>query len=238
MKAVIDIVLLIIIALCTWGGYKRGLVGGIAAILAIVIALFGGSILSTTYAGEVVPALEPFVNGYMDSKTNREAILEKLGYGKSDYSLDDILSSDQSLKYDYAYECAVGVGLYSERAEEVAEKAVKLSEAREINMTTAVVSVLCGTVTYVGGLCIAFLLILILIVAIANIGNMSFRLPNMETLDEVGGALLGFAKGIVYCVLLCWLLSFFGIIIGKTTLEDTTLARLFLAFRFITQNLM
>ena len=35
MKLVIDIVLLVIIALCTWTGYKRGLVGGVAGILAI-----------------------------------------------------------------------------------------------------------------------------------------------------------------------------------------------------------
>ena len=55
MKAVIDIILLIIIALCTWNGYKRGLVGGIAGILAIVVALFGGSILSSAYSQEVVP---------------------------------------------------------------------------------------------------------------------------------------------------------------------------------------
>lgn len=238
MKAVIDIVLLIIIALCTWDGYKRGLVGGIAGILAIVIALFGGSLLSTTYATEVVPALEPFVNGYMDSEKNRDDILEKLGYGNSDLSLDDILSSDPSLKYDYAYECVAGVGFYSERAEEAAEKAVKLSEAKDIDMTKSVVSVLCSTITYVAGLCIAFLLILILLVALGNVGNLSFRLPNMEALDEVGGAVLGFARGFVYCALICWLLSFFGIVIGRETLENTTLARFFLAFRFITENLM
>ena len=46
MRAVIDIILLAIIALCTWGGYKRGLIGGIAGLLAIVIALFGGSLLA------------------------------------------------------------------------------------------------------------------------------------------------------------------------------------------------
>lgn len=238
MKAVIDIVLLIIIALCTWDGYKRGLIGGIASILAIVIALFGGSLLSTTYAGEVVPALEPFINGYMDSEKNREDILEKLGYGNSELSLDDILSSDPSLRYDYAYECVAGVGFYKDRAEEAAQKAVKLSEAKDIDMTQSVVSVLCSTITYVAGLCIAFLLILILLVALGNVGNLSFRLPNMEALDEVGGAMLGFAKGFVYCALICWLLSFFGIVIGKETLENTTLARFFLAFRFITENLM
>ena len=44
MKAIIDIFLLIIIALCTWSGYKRGLIGGVASLLAIIIALLGGSI--------------------------------------------------------------------------------------------------------------------------------------------------------------------------------------------------
>ena len=72
MKAVIDIVLLIIIALCTWNGYRRGLVGGIAGILAIVIALFGGSLLSSAYAHEIVPAMNPFVDGYLDSQKNRD----------------------------------------------------------------------------------------------------------------------------------------------------------------------
>ena len=84
----------------------------------------------------------------------------------------------------------------------------------------------------------AFLMILIILVALANVGNLSFRLPNMESLDEIGGAVLGFVKGMFYCVLLCWLLSFFGILIGKDTLGSTTLARFFLAFRFITNGLL
>ena len=32
MTLIINIVLLVIIALCTWGGFKRGLVGGIAGL--------------------------------------------------------------------------------------------------------------------------------------------------------------------------------------------------------------
>ena len=41
-----------------------------------------------------------------------------------------------------------------------------------------------------------------------------------------------------YCVLLCWILSFLGLVIGKKTLDGTTLARFFLTFRFITNGLM
>ena len=224
MRAVIDIILLAIIALCTWGGYKRGLIGGIAGLLAIVIALFGGSLLSSAYSGEVIPALEPFVDGYIDSQQNREEVLDSLGYGNSDKSLNDILAEDPSLRYDYAYECMERIGLYEKRSEEMA--------------TEAVVAVLCRTITHVGGLMLAFLLILIFLIAIANVGNLSFRLPNMETLDEIGGAVLGFVKGFIYCVLLCWVLSFFGLIIGKSTMSDTVLGRFFLAFEFITKGLM
>ena len=238
MKAIIDIVLIIIIALCTWNGYKRGLVGGVAGILAIIISLLGANILSAAYAHEVVPALEPFVDGYVDSSKNRGAILERMGYGSSDLSLDDILQQDSSLRYDYAYECLSDLGLYEKRAEELAADAVAYAQESGVSMTDAVVAVVCDTVTRVMTTVIAFLLILILLVALASIGNLSFRLPNMENLDEIGGAVLGFGKGFLYCVLLCWLLSFLGLIIGKETMAHTTLGRFFLLFDTITGALL
>lgn len=238
MKTVIDIVLLVIIALCTWGGFKRGLIGGIAGILAIVIALFGGSLLSSTYAGEVIPALKPFINGYIDTPQTRDDILDRLGYGSSDKSLNDILAEDPSLRYDYAYECMDTMGFSDERSEELAQRAVALAEENDMTMTDAVVSILCDTITYVLGLLIAFLMILILLIAVANVGNLSFRLPNMENLDEIGGAVLGFVRGFLYCVLLSWMLSFLGIFIGRDTIETTTLARFFMSFDFITKGLL
>ena len=83
-----------------------------------------------------------------------------------------------------------------------------------------------------------FLLILILLVAVASIGNLSFRLPNLESVDEIGGAILGFGKGFLYCILLCWLLSFLGILIGKETMAHTTLGRFFLIFDSLTGSLL
>ena len=149
-----------------------------------------------------------------------------------------MLVQDPSLRYEYAYECFRTVGFYDARAEELGEWAVQTADETGMSMQSAVIATLSDTISYVGGLVIAFLLILIALVAIANVGNLSFRLPNLELLDEIGGAVLGFIKGMFYCVLLCWLLSFFGILIGKDTLGSTTLARFFLAFRFITNSLL
>ena len=238
IRLIIDIVLLVIVGLCTWGGYRRGLIGGIAGILAIVIALFGGSLLSSAYSHEVVPALQPFVDGFISSQKTRDGVMEQMGYGNSTLSVEDVLVQDPSLRYDYAYECFRMVGFYDARAEELGEWAVQTADETGMSMQSAVIATLSDTISYVGGLVIAFLLILIALVAIANVGNLSFRLPNLELLDEIGGAVLGFVKGMFYCVLLCWLLSFFGILIGKDTLGSTTLARFFLAFRFITNSLL
>ena len=238
MKAVIDIILIIIIALCTWNGYKRGLVGGVAGILAIIVSLLGASIVSAAYAHEVVPAIEPFVDGYLDSHRNRDAILERMGYGSSELSLEDILEQDSSLRYDYAYESLTDLGLYSKRAEDLARKAVSIAEETGVTMTKAIVTVLCDTITSVGTMVIAFLLILILLVAVASVGNLSFRLPNLENLDEIGGAMLGFGEGFLFCILLCWLLSFLGITIGKDTMAHTTLGRFFLIFDSLTSSLL
>ena len=172
MKLILDIVLLIIVALCTWGGYKRGLIGGVAGILAIVIALFGGSLLSSAYSHEVVPALEPFVDGYIDSQVTRDEVLRNMGYGNTEYSVEDILAQDSSLRYDYAYECMLELGVYPDRAEELADRAVAYADENMTGMTEAVVAILCDTATYVVGMTLGFLLIIIFITAIANIGNL------------------------------------------------------------------
>ncbi len=238
VRLILDLLLLLIVALCTWTGYRKGLIAGIAGILAVIIALFGGSLLSSAYSHEVVPVMEPFADGYIDSQNIRDQVLDTLGYGYTDLSLEDILARDSSLRYDYAVECMKTVGIYQDRAEEMAVKTVEYADRNGVSMTEAVVTVLCDTGSFVGGLVIAFLLILILLVAIGNIGNLSFRLPSLELLDEIGGAVLGFVKGFLYCVLLCWVLSFLGVVIGKDTLANTTLAQFFLQIKFLTSGLL
>ena len=239
MNIIIDIALLIIVALSIWYGYKRGLIGSILGILAIIAALFAGSSLSANYAFEAVPVLEPFLNGYVDSQKTRDTVLEKMGYGSTDLSLDDVLATDSSLRYDYAVLCMEEIGFHEERAEELAERAVSYSDQNGVDMSEAVITILCDTITYVAGLTICFLLILILLVALGNVGNLVFRLPDsLELLDELGGALMGFVIGFLYCVLLCWLLSFLGLIIGKDTMDNTLLGRFFMSFRFLTNGLL
>ena len=50
-----------------------------------------------------------------------------------------------------------------------------------------------------------------------------------------------FSSVLISCrleALLCWALSFLGLVIGKDTLASTTLARFFLQIRFLTSGLL
>ncbi|MBO7389299.1 MAG: CvpA family protein [Oscillospiraceae bacterium] len=238
MKIVIDFVLIFIVAACTWNGFKRGLIGGIAGILAIVISLYGGALLSSAFSPEIIPAAEPFVEGFLDSADAKDFILSELGYEDTEKSVTDILAEDPSLKYDYAYNCVIYVGLSKASARTLASRAVELSDSSGADLQSAVSDTLCDSLSYVFGTVIAFLLLLMLIVAIANLFNLSLRLPNMETIDEIGGSVTGFLKGAVYCILLCWALSFLGLILGRDTLESTLLGRFFLSIKFLTKNII
>ena len=238
MKLAINLLLLIVLALCIRQGFKKGLIGSIITLLLMIVSLVGANILADTYSKEIVPALEPFINGYMDSGNNTDTVLESLGYGDSDLSLEDILEKDGSLKYDYAYECLREIGIYKEASEDLAEDCVKYSEDKDVTMTESVITVVCNTIAYVGCVTVAFIMIFILLCAITEIFNLDIRLPGLDVVDEVSGSAIGLIIGFLFCVLICWVLGFTGLIIGKETAERSALMNFFLAFRFITRSLI
>lgn len=225
-------------ALCVWGGFKKGLIGGIVSLAAIIISLIVANILATQYSNQLVPALNPFVGGFIDSDSNEKQILEKLGYGETDLSLHDILEQDSSLKYDYAYECIRSIGFYRDISEDLASDTIMVAEANNVSITDAAIAVVCNTLSYVGCLSIAFIMVLILINAVLDMINLDFHLPNIDVVDEVSGAALGLIKGFLYCVLICWVLGFSGMIIGKNTCDSSAMISFFQAFRFITSSLI
>ena len=70
--------------------------------------------------------------------------------------------------------------------------------------------------------------------AIANIPNLSYRIPNMDLLNDAGGAFMGLVNGVCYCMLIAWLLRFLGLIIGMDTYGSTLLLRFFHSIDLIT----
>lgn len=238
MRLIIDIVLLLIMALCIWSGYKRGIIRSAAGFAAIILTLVISSVVASGLARELVPAVEPFIGGFVESDSTTEAVLDNLGYGTSDKSLTDILTEDSSLRYDYAYECLRETGFFKEVAEDLAGDAVNYADKNNISMTDSVITVVCNSAAYVLCVTVVFILIMVLFSALMDMLNLNIRLPNADLVDDVGGAAIGFLKGFLICILICWLLGFLGLIIGRSTADKTGLLRFFQAFRFITRTLI
>lgn len=238
MKFVINLILLIIIALCVRRGFKRGLIGSIIMLIVMMGSLIIANVLATTFSKEIVPALKPFIGGFIDSETTTDTVLDRLGFKDSDLSLNDILEKDGSLRYDYAYETMREVGFYKDISEELADDAVKYSENTNTSMTESVIVVVSNTVSFVGCVTIAFIMVLILLSALIDMLNLDIKLPGLDIVDEISGAAMGLIIGFLYCVLICWVLGFAGILIGKETADRDALVRFFLAFRFITRTLI
>ena len=236
MRTVIDLVLLAIIIISIWSGYKKGFILGIAGVVAIVVSLYGASLVSSAFSYEVVPALRPFASGYVESQM-QETVLEDMGIANTELSYEDILADDPELRHNFCTTCYKTFGIYDDAADQMATEAEEYADSQGSTIEEAIVEVLCTRVAYIAGVALLFIIFLITLMTLANIPNLSFRIPNMDVLNDAGGAAVGLFTGILYCMLLSWILRFGGLAIGLDTFGDTLLAKFFHSIDFFTAGL-
>jgi len=232
MKWVIDLVLLAVLLLCAWNGYKKGLIMEIGAMVCLAVSLYAACLIANTFSYEVVSALKPFAGGYIESVIAEDAT-ERLEYDLSEYSINDIIAEDAEKAHEVAKATFQCLGVYEVTANELADDVQTYMDENKVSLKTAIIDVCCNTVVYAAAVALVFLIILIFLTVLGNLPNLSFRLPNMEEVDEIGGALVGLLRGAVLCMLAVWVLKFAGLVIGEDTLDATILAKLFEKFGFV-----
>ena len=119
----------------------------------------------------------------------------------------------------------------------MATEAETYADEHNSTIEEAIVEVLCTRVAYIAGVVLLFIIFLITLMTLANIPNLSFRIPNMDILNDAGGAAMGLLTGMLYCMLLAWILRFGGLAIGLDTFGDTLLAKFFRSIDFLTAGL-
>lgn len=233
MSMILSIIFVVILLLAAWGGYKRGLILSIAHLAAIVAALYLACLLSAAFSNEIVTGLQPFAEGYLDHQIDEE-VMPELGLSGEQLSVADAVAQHPELVPEFCEATYRAAGIYAGPARQMAQEAQDYAETQFVSINAALVQVFCERIAYVCGTVVAFILILVLLLGIGNIPNLTFRIPDRERLDDIGGAVAGFVGGMAYCVLLCWVLQFLGALIGRNTLADTFLARFFLAIDILT----
>lgn len=226
MKWIIDLILLAVVLLSAYNGYKRGLINEIGAVLCLLISLYAATVIANTVSFEVVSAVEPFAGGFIETVIADE-VPQRLGYEVDEYSIGDIVANDPQKAFEVAEMTFKCMGVYEVTAAELAQEVMDYQSANNVGLKPAIIDVTCNTVVFAGAVALFFAIILIFLTVLGNIPNISFRLPNMEEVDEIGGALVGIMRGILLGMLAVWVLKFMGLFIGEDTLSSTVIARLF-----------
>ena len=234
-ETIIDLVLLGILIICVWSGYKKGLIMGVGGIVCIIVAIYGANLLANTFSYDIVPAMRPFASGYTEGMLmgKDSKVMKAMGWEDYSYSVDDLLERYPERREEFCAECYKTLGIDPSAADTMAKRAVDYWEENGGGSINAVVHTLCATISYVGCFVLAFLLIIIILTVLGNLPNLSFKLPRFDVVNDILGALLGLITGVMFCVLLVWALKFMGLIIGKDTLASTRLGGWFLGKDFL-----
>ena len=224
----------VIVLLSIWSGYKHGLILSVAHLAAIVASLYLAALLSGAFSNEIVSGMRPFAEGYLDHQVATE-VIPKIGFGgDSNLSVADTLEQQPDVAHEFCVETYRAAGIAEKPAEQMAREAQSYATSQHTTVSDGLVQVFCSRIAYVAGTALAFVLILVLLLAVGNLPNLTFRLPEHERLDDFGGVLIGLVNGAAYCTLLCWLLQFAGALIGKTTLQENIVANILLKLNVLT----
>lgn len=234
LPKVIGILLVVIIIICAWKGFKKGIIMGVVGVLVFILSLFGAQLLSDTFSYEVIPVLKPFVSGYAESRVEETAFMvfgfepDVNGEYHVSRSLSDLVEEQPDARFDISDLVYRGLGFYSTIADDMAQKTVTYAEQNNADLPSSVTAILCQSVTWYGGFLIAFILLFAALTVAVNLLNLSFRIPYIGIINDLGGLCIGVFTGFLFCALVVWVLQFTGILIPEQLLSESGLAGWFL----------
>lgn len=233
MGKVLDLILIGIILLAAWKGFRAGFINGIAGILAVVVAVYGGNLISHTYSSEFTDMLEPFVSGIVESIEGK--VMDSIK-GEGDEGFVPVHDLTGVTDSDVGGICVAvmrQLGISEGSAEKLAEKVESQASEANAKMLEALTAVLCDRIAYIALFAIAFLLIIIIFTALGNILDLAFGLPGLESINHILGGVLGAVKGILIVLVITCVCRYLGIVLKTDLLEGTIIMRRLIDSNFI-----
>lgn len=220
----IDLILVAIVLISTWRGYKSGFITSVVGVVAILVAIYGANLLANTYANQFTGMLEPFVSGLVDSIESQ--ILDFTPTeGEEDFApVIRLVGEDLRSVPKVADAVLRQLGFEEDVASALADKVATVTDSVGTKMNIALTRVLSERLCFIGVFTIAFILIMILFTAIGNVLDLVFGLPGLEWVNHILGGALGAVRGIVLLVVIacvCRYLGIIGIVLGEDYVGQT-----------------
>ena len=241
INTIVTLLLVGIVVICAWQGFKRGIIMGIIDVLVIILSIYGAQLLTDAYSYEVIPALKPFVAGYVEPRVEDQAY-ELLGYEADEdgnynviYSLNDLLAENPQIKHSIYLQSYRALGIFTTAADAMADKAEAYAEDNLCGVAEAAVEVLCQSITWIIGFLLFFIIIFVVLTVIVNLPNLSLRIPFVGVVNDLGGLALGLVVGAMFCSLILWVMQYAGLILPEETLRESGAAAFFMDMNLLNQ---
>lgn len=224
MSLVIDLILVAIVAICGWRGFRTGIINGVSWILAIVIAIYGANLVATAYYRDVAEVMEPFALSVVENTMNGGSSADE----EPDAVIDPSISVDERDRLDvYTVSMAVmtRLGITSGAADGIARETADSYEKVSGDMTQFLTNRLCDRAAFVALFAIGFALIAIVFTVIGNVIDLSFGIPGHENLNHITGAALGVIRGFLILMVLGCLGRYLGILLKPEIMEKTLILK-------------
>lgn len=202
MGIVVDLIIILILGLCIFSGYKRGLAQCLlklcTSILAIIIAIV---------------LYKPFVNFIVENTTiddNIQMSFEKIINQNTENEEINVVSEDSGIPAPIAEFLNKNVGNTINENKQTAVKNVSRSAA------ILIVNVV--------GIIIIFIIAKILLKIFAVFIDIASKLPIIKQCNELGGLIYGFIEGVIIIFLILTIISVITPLIGNYTISELVLS--------------
>ena len=215
---VLDLILAALLLFFLWRGYSKGFVLTLCGLLAVFVALIGGSILADILARPVAQAVVPALESRL-----QDSIGSYFQYAPpaADSSAPDVFFDELTLSQ--ALEALRDTPLLGGLAEAFAQAVDQGAESVAAGVVRALAEYAAVQLTRAALFLLCFIAVLAAWTLLSRALDLAFRLPVLSTLNHWAGALMGLATGALVAVIALWLLGDF---FPRQALADSVLLSL------------
>lgn len=232
---ILDILIVAVIALFAFLGWRKGMILSLCGLLAIFVAYAGATFISRTFSKDVANILQPAIQTRIEDLLD-DALPPASAVPPASSLLPDGSSAQDDLLENATIRQALDAlenselfsGLQKNLEDAVRQGLVPV-------MSTAAASIASYLALQASQLILfylSFLLIMIIWWLLSHALDLACRLPVLRTFNELGGLLIGILKGALILFAAVWFLSLAGII-SEQTIQQTYLFRLYMNFQLM-----
>ena len=215
LHIIIDIAILLIIAFCTWNGYKKGLIMTFLGVVVLFVSISGAKIIAGRYTDKVAESVAPILGWVTDDAVDN-ALADAAYAGNASDSENVVQSAFTAL------------GIHSGELDRLSEMVGDWMEDTKDSMRAGVASVFLRLAAYIILFVFSYIVITMLFMLLTQLVASLFNIPPLKLLDSIGGLVLGVVFGCVIMFFAGWVLRFTGLFITPEVLQKTLLAKFFM----------